>query len=60
MIVRISTYRLLLSLGIFAMAPVAALCQLNSGTASVTLTATLGEALTVAATPSAIHLYPYS
>jgi hypothetical protein len=34
----------------------AALCQLNSNTASVALRATLGESLTVAATPSAVAI----
>src|SRR5437868_2455655 len=34
----------------------AAVCQLNSNTASVALNATLGESLTVAATPATVNI----
>lgn len=46
--------KLVLAAGILAMAAPAAFCQLNSGAASVALNATLGESLTVAATPAAV------
>ncbi len=46
--------RLVLALGLLAVASPAALCQLNSNTATVSLSATLPESLTVAATPSAV------
>ncbi|MGB6133185.1 MAG: hypothetical protein WBG54_15510 [Acidobacteriaceae bacterium] len=46
--------RLVLALGLLTVASPAALCQLNSRTASVALTATLAESLTVAATPNAV------
>jgi hypothetical protein len=46
---------LVVALGMAALASPAAFCQsLNSNTATVALTATLGESLTVAATPSAV------
>jgi hypothetical protein len=49
------SYRLSLALGLFALAGPNAICQsLNSNTASVALTATLSESLTVAATPAAV------
>jgi len=41
---------------LFILGTSAALCQLNSNTASVALKATLGESLTVAATPSAVAI----
>jgi hypothetical protein len=41
---------------LFILCTSAALCQLNSNTASVALRATLGESLTVAATPSAVAI----
>jgi hypothetical protein len=40
----------------FILGTSAALCQLNSNTASVALKATLGESLTVAATPSTVAI----
>lgn len=47
--------RLVLALGLLAVTTPAALCQLNSNTATVSLNATLAESLTVAATPSAVN-----
>jgi len=47
--------RLVLALGLLAITSPAALCQLNSNTATVSLNATLAESLTVAATPSAVN-----
>ena len=47
--------KLVLALGILAIALPPAFGQLNSNTASVTLNATLSESLTVAATPSAVN-----
>lgn len=47
--------RLVLALGLLAVTSPAALCQLNSNTATVSLNATLAESLTVAATPSAVN-----
>ena len=41
---------------LFILGTSAAFCQLNSNTASVALRATLGESLTVAATPSAVAI----
>ncbi len=46
--------RLVLALGLLAVSGPAASCQLNSRTASVAITATLAESLTVAATPGAV------
>jgi hypothetical protein len=43
-------------LGLLTLAIPAAVCQLNSNTASVALKATLGESLTVEATPSTIAI----
>jgi len=47
--------KLILALGLLAIATPAALCQLNSNTATVSLNASLAESLTVAATPSAVN-----
>jgi hypothetical protein len=41
---------------LFVLGTSAAVCQLNSNTASVALKATLGESLTVAATPSSVAI----
>ncbi len=41
---------------LFVLGTSAAVCQLNSNTASVALRATLGESLTVAATPSSVAI----
>lgn len=46
--------RLVLALGLLAVSAPAALCQLNSRAASVAITATLADSLTVAATPAAV------
>jgi hypothetical protein len=46
----------LLTLALFILIVPAAVCQLNSNTASVALRATLGESLTVAASPSTIAI----
>ncbi len=47
--------KLMVALGVVALATPAAFCQsLNSNTATVALTATLNESLTVAATPNAV------
>jgi hypothetical protein len=43
-------------LGLLTLAIPAAVCQLNSNTASVALRATLGESLTVAATPATVAI----
>lgn len=43
------------ALAIFLLASPAAFSQLNSSTATVALTATLGETLTIAATPNAVN-----
>ena len=52
---RESSYKLAFALGLLALVSPAAFSQaLNSNTATVSLTATLGELLTVAATPTAV------
>jgi hypothetical protein len=43
------------ALAVLLLAAPAAFSQLNSNTANITLTATLGETLTIAATPSAVN-----
>jgi len=48
--------KLISVLGLLTLVVPAAVCQLNSNTASVTLRATLGESLTVAASPSTIAI----
>src|SRR5271169_3407697 len=48
--------KLIPMLGLLTLAIPAAVCQLNSNTASVALNATLGESLTVAATPAAVNI----
>src|SRR5882757_8409381 len=48
-------YKLMFALALFTLASSSAFSQaLNSNTATVSLTATLGESLTVAATPTAV------
>lgn len=49
-------FKLIPVLGLLTLAIPAAVCQLNSNTASVALRATLGESLTVAATPSTVAI----
>ena len=49
-------FKLVPVLALLALAMPAALCQLNSNTASVALNATLGESLTVAATPATVNI----
>jgi hypothetical protein len=48
--------KLIAMLALLTLAGPAAVCQLTSNTASVALKATLGESLTVAATPSAVTI----
>src|SRR5271163_431884 len=48
--------KLIPMLALLTLAIPAAVCQLNSNTASVALKATLGESLTVAATPSTVAI----
>jgi hypothetical protein len=48
--------KFILALALLALLVPAAVCQLNSNTASVALNATLGESLTVAATPSTVAI----
>ncbi len=48
--------KLISVLALLTLATPAAFCQLNSNTASVVLKATLGESLTVAATPSTVAI----
>jgi hypothetical protein len=48
--------KLISVLAVFTLAVPAAFCQLNSNTASVALHATLGESLTVAATPATVNI----
>lgn len=50
------SYRLVPVAILFILGASSAVCQLNSNTASVALRATLGESLTVAATPSAVNI----
>ena len=50
------SYRLIPVAILFILGASGAVCQLNSNTASVALRATLGESLTVAATPSAVNI----
>jgi hypothetical protein len=48
--------KFILALALLALLVPAAVCQLTSNTASVALNATLGESLTVTATPSAVTI----
>jgi hypothetical protein len=50
------SFQLIPVLALLALAIPAAVCQLNSNTASVALRATLGESLTVAATPATVTI----
>jgi hypothetical protein len=50
------SHRLISVVVLFILSTSAAVCQLNSNTASVALKATLGESLTVAATPSSVAI----
>jgi hypothetical protein len=51
-----ASYKLILVAILFILGTSGAVCQLNSNTASVALRATLGESLTVAATPSTVAI----
>jgi hypothetical protein len=51
-----ASYKLILVAILFMLGTSGAVCQLNSNTASVALRATLGESLTVAATPSTVAI----
>lgn len=53
---KVLSSKLIPTLALLTLAIPAAVCQLNSNTASVLLKATLGESLTVAATPSTVAI----